>query len=204
MALFVAGMLLVGLLMAPRYLRYLHRLNSTELLVITIVGVCFGAALLGARLGFSVALGAFLVGALIAETPQVAWVLRSMAPIRDMFTAIFFVSVGMLLDPRLLADFAWPIAVVTLVTIAGKFASYAFATLLTGYGPQTALRVGLGLAQIGEFSFIIARLGEASQVTSSFLYPVAVSVSGVTIVIMPLLMHHADDIVRILTRRRFP
>lgn len=197
---FMVGALILGLWLVPPLLRYLQRFQSSELLVITVLGLCFGGSLLAARMGFSVALGAFLMGAIIADTPQAQAVIHRMEPIRDMFTAIFFVSVGMLLDPRLLAAFAWPIALITLVTIVGKVVSCACATRLAGYAPDTALRVGLGLAQIGEFSFIIARLGEATQVTSSFLYPIAVSVSGLTTLTTPLLMSQTENIVSFLSR----
>ncbi len=205
---FIAGTLLLGRWVVPRILQYLERYQSGELLGVTVLGICFGVSLLAAQLGFSVALGAFLIGAVMAETPQAQAIIHRIEPIRDMFTAIFFVSVGMLLEPKLLIDFAWPIAIVTVVTIVGKVASCSFATLLTGHNPYVALQVGLGLAQIGEFSFIIARLGETTQVTSSFLYPLAVSVSVLTTLTTPLLMRQVEGIsgllVRLSPKRLFP
>lgn len=194
---FVGVTLVLGLTLVPRLLNYLSRFYSSELLVVTVLGLCFGVSLAGTKLGLSVALGAFLIGAIIAETPQAPSVIQHTEPIRDMFTAIFFVSVGMLIDPALLGSSIWPIIWITLATIVGKVASCSLATLLTGYGIDTSLRVGLGLAQIGEFSFIIARLGEATQVTSAFLYPIAVSVSSLTTLTTPLLMRQADRVVEL-------
>lgn len=135
---FVLVTLLIGLWAAPRLLRYLQRYESGELLVVTTLGMCFGLSLLAAKLGFSVALGAFLMGAIIAETPQVGRVIERVEPVRDMFTAIFFVSVGLLLDPRVLVQYAWPIAAITVVTIFGKVLSCSLATFLTGYPPASA------------------------------------------------------------------
>jgi CPA2 family monovalent cation:H+ antiporter-2 len=202
MASFLAIMLLLCLGLVPRLLRTLERFKSHELTVIMALGLCFGVSLAADLWGLSVAVGAFLIGAVIAETPQAPEVIRRIEPIRDMFTALFFVSVGMLFDPKVLAQFALPIACIVLVTIIGKVASCSAATYLAGYRPDTALRVGLGLAQIGEFSFIIAAMGETSGVTSPFLYPIAVSVSGVTALTTPLLMSRADPIVAWLTRVR--
>jgi CPA2 family monovalent cation:H+ antiporter-2 len=197
---FVGGTLLIGLWLVPPLLRYVRRLQSDEMLIVTVLGLCFGVSLIAAKLGFSVALGAFLIGAIVAETRHVRDIVHRMEPIRDMFTAIFFVSVGMLLDPALLIRYAWPILAITLATIFGKVLSCSFATFLTGYEPTTSVRVGLGLAQIGEFSFIIARLGEATRVTSPFLYPIAVSVSGITTVTTPFLMRFSERIVAFLAR----
>jgi CPA2 family monovalent cation:H+ antiporter-2 len=191
---FVLGVVFVGLILVPKVLAYIEKFENTEMLVITVLGLCFGVSLLAAKSGFSVALGAFLIGATIAETKQVKEVLHKMEPIRDMFTAIFFVSVGMLLAPKTLGEYALPIAVVTIVTILGKIFSCSIATFLTGHNPPTSLKVGLGLAQIGEFSFIIAMLGESTGVTSPFLYPIAVSVSGITALTTPLLMNNSGPI----------
>ncbi len=195
---FIAGILFFGFLLVPRLLRYIEKFENAEMIVITVLGLCFGASLLAAKAGFSVALGAFLMGAIIAETKQVKAVVHKMEPIRDMFTAIFFVSVGMLLSPQIIAQYAFPILVITLVTIFGKIFACSLATFLTGYNTQTSLKVGLGLAQIGEFSFIIAMLGESTGVTAPFLYPIAVAVSGITALTTPLLMRNDTFLVKML------
>lgn len=195
---FVGGVLFFGFLITPRLLRYIARFENAEMMVITVLGLCFGISLLAAKFGFSVALGAFLIGAVIAETKQAEDIIHKIDPIRDMFTAIFFVSVGMLLDPQTVLRFWWPILVITLVTIIGKVFSCSLGAFLTGYKSETALKVGLGLAQIGEFSFIIARLGESTQVTSPVLYPIAVSVSGITALTTPFLMRSTAPIIKLL------
>lgn len=197
---FIAGILLLGTLLVPRILNYIQTFQSSEMMTISVLGLCFGVSLLAAKFGFSVALGAFLIGAVIAETRQAQFINRHLEAIRDMFTAFFFVSVGMLLNPQIVVKFAVPIAVITVVTILGKVFSCSAATFLAGDRPSTAFRVGLGLAQIGEFSFIIARLGESTAVTSSFIFPIAVAVSGITTMTTPLLMKYADPLVTVGSR----
>ncbi len=194
--LFVGGVLLAGHLLVPRLLRYVAQFQSAEMLVITVLGLCFGVSLAAAKFGFSVALGAFLIGAVIAETKQGIEVTHKIEPIRDMFTAIFFVSVGMMLSPAIIAQYWVLILVLTVGTIIGKVFACSSATFLMGYNAETSLKVGLGLAQIGEFSFIIAQLGESTGVTSQFLYPIAVSVSGITTVTTPFLMRNTGPIIR--------
>ncbi len=197
---FVSAVIISGFLFIPRFLRYVDRFKSREMMTVSILGLCFAASLAAAKLGFSVALGAFLVGAIIAETRQAKAVIHHMEPLRDMFTAIFFVSVGMMIKPSVLADLWLPILVITLVTILGKLFSISLGTFFAGYNSEVALRVGLGLSQIGEFSFIIAALGESTKVTSDFLYPVAVSVSGVTTLTTPILMKNTVPIIEWLHR----
>lgn len=200
---FIVGILFVGFLIVPRILSYIHSFKSSEMMVITVLGLCFGASLMAAKMEFSVALGAFLIGAVIAETKQSKFILRHFESIRDMFTAVFFVSVGMLLDPKVVVDFAVPILIITFITIIGKIVSCTLATFLTGDKPETAFKVGLGLAQIGEFSFIIANLGENTKVTSSFIFPIAVAVSSLTTLSTPFLMKYSDVIID-KTRRKLP
>lgn len=197
---FMAGVLFFGFLIVPRLLRYLAGFENAEMTIIAVLGLCFAASISAAWFGFSVALGAFLIGAVIAETKQAKDVIHKMEPIRDMFTAIFFVSVGMLISPATVAQYWLPILVLTLATVVGKLVSCSVATFATGYSAETSLKVGLGLAQIGEFSFIIARLGEGHGVTSPFLYPIAVAVSSVTTLTTPVLVRNHVPITRFLLR----
>ncbi|HTL46441.1 MAG TPA: cation:proton antiporter [Verrucomicrobiae bacterium] len=197
---FILAVLFLGFWLAPRALRFIERFESNETLIVAILGFCFGVSLAAAKCGFSVALGAFLAGAILAETEHVKKIVHLMEPIRDMFTAVFFVSVGMLLDPKVMMEFRAPILALTLVTIAAKIMSCSAATFLAGYNVTTAFKVGLGLAQIGEFSFIIARLGEDRGVTSPFLFPIAVSISGITTLTTPFLMKNNEAAVRGLSR----
>jgi monovalent cation:H+ antiporter-2, CPA2 family len=197
---FIAAILFVGALFLPRALAYLYTFQSSEMMIVAVLGLCFGTSLVAAKMGFSVALGAFLIGAVMAETRQAKFIIRHMESIRDMFTAVFFVAIGMLLVPATIVQYAVPIAIITVVTIIGKVFSCAFAAFLTGSNPTTALRVGLGLAQIGEFSFIIAQMGETSGATSSFIFPIAVAVSCITTLSTPFLMKYADPITRSVAR----
>ena len=192
---FIVIGLAVSALIVPKLLTYIRSLRVHETLVVTVLGLAFGSSLLAAKAGFSAALGAFLMGAVIAETRHAHEVIGRMEPLRDMFTAVFFVSVGMLIDPKIIVEYALPITVITIATIFGKIAACSLGAFLAGHSGTNSLKVGLGLAQIGEFSFIIARLGQTLNVTSAFLYPIAVSVSAITALTTPLLMKNTPVIV---------
>lgn len=193
--LFLAGVLVVGLLAVPPLVRYVDRRHGVEILLITSLGLCFGVSLLALELGYSVALGAFLIGAVVAETREHGKIESLVAPVRDMFSAVFFVAVGMLIDPPMLIEHALPIVVVTLAVVIGKVVTCTLGTFLAGHDPRTSAKVGMGLAQIGEFSFIIAALGLTLGVTSSFIYPIAVMVSAITTLLTPYLIRSSDPLV---------
>ncbi|MCW2573748.1 MAG: potassium transporter [Frankiales bacterium] len=197
---FLGVLLVVGLIAVPRLLNYVAKFRSDEMLLITVVGLCFGVSLLAVKLEYSVALGAFLIGAIIAEARQIAKIEALTHPVRDLFSAVFFVSIGLLIDPVLLVKYAGPILIISLVVVVGQIVSCTFGTFIAGNDKATSLRVGMGLAQIGEFSFIIAAMGLTKGVTSDFLYPIAVAVSGVTTVLTPYLIRSADPLVRWLDR----
>ena len=192
---FLGILLVAGLILVPRLLNYVARFKSNEMLLITVLGLCFGVSLLAVRLEYSVALGAFLIGAVIAEARPIARIETLLEPLRDMFSAVFFVSIGLLIDPVLLGHYAGPILVITAVVVVGQVLSCSLGVFLAGHDRQTSLRVGMGLAQIGEFSFIIAALGMSLKVTSSFLYPIAVAVSALTTLITPYLIKNSDSII---------
>ena len=200
LAVFFAMVLVGGLLFVPRLLDHLEREKSDEMLLISALGLCFGVALLASLLGYSVALGAFLIGAVIAETRQLHKIEYLTAPVRDMFSAIFFVTIGMLIEPKMLWQYAVPIAVISFVVIVGKVVTCSFGTFVGGRDLRTSLCVGMGLAQIGEFSFIIASLGLTLKVTSSFLYPIAVAVSFITTLVTPYLIRATDPMAAWLDR----
>jgi CPA2 family monovalent cation:H+ antiporter-2 len=197
---FMATALLVGIFSIPRLLTFVASFQRSEMLTVTVLGLAFGLAVLGAHLGFSVALGAFLMGAIMAEATEAHAIVERIGPIREMFTAVFFVATGMLLDPLLVADLWGVILLLTALTVVGKIVSCSFGTFLAGYPGQVALPVGLGMAQIGEFSFIIANLGRTSGVTSGTLYPIAVAVSSVTTLLTPYLLRSARATTAVLTR----
>lgn len=195
LGIFLAVTLVAGLLGVPRLIGYVARFKSNEMLIITVLGLCFGVSLLSAKLGYSVALGAFVIGAVIAEAREIHRIEALLEPVRDMFSAIFFVAIGLLIDPKLLVTYWQPVVVITLAVVVGKVLTCSFGSFVGGNDTRTSLRVGMGLAQIGEFSFIIASLGVALEVTSAFLYPIAVAVSAITTLLTPYLIKSADGAV---------
>ncbi|MBF8724270.1 MULTISPECIES: cation:proton antiporter [Pseudomonas] len=194
LSLFMIVALVVGILLVPRLLAYVAKFESNEMLLITVLGLCFGFCLLVVKLEYSMVLGAFLIGAIMAESRQLLKIERLIEPVRDLFSAIFFVAIGLMIDPRVLVDYAWPIAVITVAVVLGKMLSCGMGAFIAGNDGRTSLRVGMGLSQIGEFSFIIAALGMTLQVTSDFLYPVAVAVSAITTLLTPYLIRAADPL----------
>ncbi|AVE06256.1 cation:proton antiporter [Pseudomonas sp. R11F] len=194
LSLFMIVALVIGILLVPRLLAYVAQFDSNEMLLITVLGLCFGFCLLVVKLEYSMVLGAFLIGAIMAESRQLLKIERLIEPVRDMFSAIFFVAIGLMIDPQILLQYAWPIAVITVAVVLGKMLSCGLGAFIAGNDGRTSLRVGMGLSQIGEFSFIIAALGMTLQVTSDFLYPVAVAVSAITTLLTPYLIRGADPL----------
>ncbi len=201
LTLFMAVSLVVGLLLVPRVVDYIARVSRDDVLLVAVLGLCFGFCLLVTEMGYSVALGAFMIGAIVGESQSVMRIERIIGPVRDMFSAIFFVAIGMLIDPAMLKLYWLPILVVTIVVVLGKVITCSFGTFIAGNDGRTSLRVGMGLAQIGEFSFVIASLGLTLKVTSSFLYPVAVAVSAITTFLTPYLIRASDPLANVLARR---
>jgi len=189
---FIVLFLLVGLSLVPRFMRRVARLRNKETLGIVTLGFCLGGSLVASWFGFSVALGAFLTGAVVAASNELGPIEDWVHPVRDMFSAIFFVSSGMLIQPSLLWEYKVPILIATAVALAGKIFSGTFGSLLAGYPLQTSFKVGVGLARLGEFSFVIASLGASLSLTSSFLYPVAISVAALTTFSTPYFIRHSD------------
>jgi monovalent cation:H+ antiporter-2, CPA2 family len=192
LSIFLGSVLVFGLLTVPFLLRFVSRFRSSEMLLITSLALCFGVSLLALKLEYSVALGAFLIGAVVAEAREHGKVETLIEPVRDMFSAIFFVAIGMLIDPRVLKDHAMAILLITLAVVVGKVSACALGAFLAGHSPRMSVKVGMGLAQIGEFSFIIASLGLTLGVISDFLYPITVAVSAVTTLLTPYLMRVSD------------
>ena len=201
LGIFLTVVLVVGLIAVPRLIGYVARFKSNEMMIVTVLGLCFGVSLLAAKLGYSVALGAFIIGAVIAEAREIHRIEALIAPVRDMFSAVFFVAIGLLIDPALLVVYWQPILVITLAVIVGKVLTCSFGAFVGGNDTRTSLRVGMGLAQIGEFSFIIASLGVTLKVTSGFLYPIGVAVSVVTTLVTPYLIKSSDGLVGWFDRR---
>lgn len=194
LGLFVVVALVLGLLWLPRLVDYVAASGRSEMLLVTSLGICFGAALLAESAGFSVALGSFVAGAIVAEAKAAKRVEHLIEPVRDMFGALFFVAIGMLIRPDLLIRYVVPIVLVAAAVVIGKTLAVTFGGVIAGNDGRTSLRAGLGLAQIGEFSFVIAGVGLASGVTSDFLYPIAVAASVLTAFVTPYLMRSSDRI----------
>jgi monovalent cation:H+ antiporter-2, CPA2 family len=188
---FLVGLLVVGLLVVPRAVRAIVRLNRPETTLVASIGLCFGIALLAQSFGYSVALGAFIAGSLVAESGVQKEVEHLVTPVRDMFAAVFFVSVGMSIDPALIRTHAAAVATLTAVVVVGKLVGVSLGAFLSGSSTRTSIEAGMSLAQIGEFSFIIAALGLSLRATGDFLYPIAVAVSGITTLLTPWLIRGA-------------
>jgi CPA2 family monovalent cation:H+ antiporter-2 len=191
LAMFLVGLIVVGLLLIPRTVRAIVRMNRPETTLIASMGICFAAALLAYSFGYSVALGAFIAGSLVAESGEEHTVAHLIEPVRDVFAAIFFVAVGMLIDPELIAEYWVPVVVFTIAVIVGQVVIVTISAFLTGYATRTSLQAGMSLAQIGEFSFIIAGIGISTGATRDFLYPMAVAVSAITTLTTPWLIRGA-------------
>ncbi len=203
---FLAAFLAVGMLVVPRFMRFVVNMKRAEITLVVSMGLCFGAAVLVQAIGYSVALGAFLAGALVAESGEAKVVERLAEPVRDMFLAVFFVSVGMMIVPELVVQH-WPaVAGFTLLVVLGKIAAVSFASFLTGAGIRTSVQTAMSMAQIGEFSFIIAAAGVASGATPASHYPIVVAVSALTTLTTPWLIRFADPVAAWIDRnlpRRF-
>jgi CPA2 family monovalent cation:H+ antiporter-2 len=201
LAAFLASLLFVGVLTVPRLVRAVVRLNRPETTLVASVGICFACALLARAFGYSVALGAFLAGALVAESGLEKRIERLVKPLCDVFAAVFFVSVGMMIDPLLIGRHWIPVVVFLFLVVAGKVVGVTFGTFLAGYGVRTSVQAGMSLAQIGEFSFIIASLGLSSGATREFLYPVAVTVSAATTLLTPWMIRWSAPVATRIDRR---
>jgi len=198
---FLAALLVGGLFLVPRLVRLVARVGESETLLVTSIGICFAAALLALAFGYSVALGAFIAGSLVGESGEGSRIELLITPVRDVFVAIFFVAVGTLIDPRLVAaHWAFVLALIALVVV-GKVIAVTVAAFLTGSAPRTSVEAGMSLAQIGEFSFIIAGVGAATGTTRPYLYPVAVAVSALTTFATPWLIRAAQPVALYVDRK---
>lgn len=196
---------LVGLYVIPTLLRVTRKLMTDETLVIVALGLCCAMAWISTAVGFSSAFGAFVMGSILAETIEVERIERVVAPVKNLFGAIFFVSVGMLVDPHVLVAYALPIIVLVVAIMVGQGVLGTFSYMLSGQPLKTAMRCGFSMAQVGEFAFIIASLGLSLKVISDFIYPVIVAVSVVTTFITPYMIRAAvpayNGFTKILPRR---
>jgi monovalent cation:H+ antiporter-2, CPA2 family len=184
----------IGIYVLPTLIKKITPLLSEETSLIVSIGLCLLMVMIASQVGFSPALGAFIMGSLIAETSQGHRIELLIRPVRDLFAAIFFVSVGLLINPLILQNYSKEILIITLVTVFGKFISSTIAGVVSGVSIKRSVQVGMSLSQIGEFSFIIATLGMTLKVTSEFLYPIAVVVSAITTFTTPFLIRSSDGV----------
>ncbi|MCD8092362.1 MAG: cation:proton antiporter [Bacteroides sp.] len=182
----------VGIYLIPVLLKRCRKLMSEETLLIVSLGLCFGMVVMAAHTGFSAAFGAFIMGSILAETVEAESIERLVKPVKDLFGAIFFVSVGMMVDPAMIVEYAVPIMVLALAVLIGQSLFGTLGVLLSGQPLKTAMQCGFSLTQIGEFAFIIASLGVSLHVTSHFLYPIVVAVSVITTFITPYMIRLAE------------
>jgi CPA2 family monovalent cation:H+ antiporter-2 len=198
---FLAGLVGIGILIVPRFVRAIVKSERTDTMLVGVIGLCFAAAFLAYTFGYSVALGAFIMGSLVAESGEAIRVERLVHPVRDMFVAIFFVSVGSLIDPRVIADHWVAVLVLSVLVITGKVIAVSAGSFITGNGLRHSIQTGMSLAQIGEFSFIIAGVGLAAGTIRGFIYPVAVAVSAITTLATPWLIRGSEPFAMFVDRK---
>ncbi|MFC2016545.1 cation:proton antiporter [Chloroflexota bacterium] len=201
LGIFVVASLGLGALVVPRIMEFTHRFHSKEALLITSLGLCFAMALLSKYLGLSVAAGAFLMGAIIGDTKHSEEIIETVTPIRDMFAALFFVAIGMLINVAQVKDFIGPAIIVSIVFMLGKIFGNTLATSITGHDNRTTLQVGMGMPQMGEFSLAIAKVGIDRGVLTSPLYPVIAVATAITSLLAPYVTRSADTVAEFLNRR---
>ena len=180
-----------GIFIIPTVLKKTKHLLTDEMLLIISLALCLTMVSLAANVGFSPALGAFIMGSIIAETTQAEHIEHLVKPVKDLFGAVFFVSVGMLIEPEALYEHAIPVVILSFVTIFGQSISSTLGALLSGQPLKDSIRTGMSLSQIGEFSFIIATLGVTLKATNTFLYPIVVAVSAVTVFTTPFMIKYS-------------
>ena len=192
--------LIVGIFAVPLFLKQVRKLINNEVLLVVSLGLCCAMAVFSTKVGFSSAFGAFIMGSILAETIEAEKIEKLVEPVKNLFGAIFFVSVGMLVDPKILVDYAGPIALLVLTILVGQAVFGTFSFMLGGESLKSAMRCGFSMAQIGEFSFIIASLGLSLGVISDFLYPVVVAVSVITTFLTPYMIRLATPVYSRLER----
>lgn len=191
---FIVLWFILGIYLLPTLLRKIKSLVDDEILLILSIGLCLGMVLIAVNVGFSAELGAFVMGSLIAETTAAEKVEHVLKSVKDLFAAIFFVSIGMMINPESMVTYAVPILVITLLTIFGKMFSSSLGALISGQPLKQSVQVGMSMAQIGEFAFIVATLGMSLGVISDFLFPVAVGVSAITTFTTPYMIKLSEPL----------
>lgn len=201
---FLALWFIMGIFLLPTFLKRNKKLMDEENLLILSVGLCLGMVVLATQVGFSAELGAFIMGSIIAETTSAEKIEHIIKPVKDLFGAVFFISVGMLIDPVTIMEYKWPVLIVTFLTLFGKLFSTTIGALLSGQPLKQSIQVGMSMAQIGEFAFIVATLGLSLGVISPFLFPVAVGASAITTFTTPYLIKWSEPLYYVIVKRLPP
>ncbi len=201
LGLFLVFCFIVGIYLVPSLLQLCRKYLNDETLLVVSLGLCLTMVMIAVFAGFSSALGAFIMGSLLAETVEAERIERLVKPVKDLFGAVFFVSVGMMIDPQMLWEYKIPILLLTLIVMGGQITFGTFGVLLSGQPLKVAVQSGFSLAQIGEFAFILAALGQSLKVTDSFLYPIVVAVSVITTFFTPYMIRFSEPAYRRLEGR---
>lgn len=192
---------IIGIYLVPTLLRRINNFLNDEMLLLITLAMCFGMVWLATYCGFSSALGAFIMGSILAETAIVERIEHNMKPLKDFFGAVFFVSVGMMVNPAMFIEYAFPIGVITFIVIVGKVAFSCFGFIVSGQSLQTAVHGAFSLAQVGEFAFIIASLGMSIGVLNEHVYPIIVAVSVITTFLTPMMIKFAEPTFNAVKKR---
>ena len=191
---------LMGIFIIPTLLKKIKNLLDEETYLILSIGLCLVMVVIATQVGFSAELGAFIMGSILAETTSAEKIEHTFKPVKDLFGAVFFVSVGMMINPAIIVEYGWIVLAVTLLTIFGKLFSTTLGAIFSGQPLKQAVQVGMSMAQIGEFAFIVATLGMSLGVISDFLFPVAVGASAITTFTTPYMIKYSDNFYNFLVR----
>ena len=201
LGLFLVFCFIVGIYLVPSLLHLCRKYLNDETLLVVSLGLCLTMVMIAVFAGFSSALGAFIMGSLLAETVEAERIERLVKPVKDLFGAVFFVSVGMMIDPQMLWEYKIPILLLTLIVMVGQISFGTFGVFLSGQPMKVAVQSGFSLAQIGEFAFILAALGQSLKVTDQFLYPIVVAVSVITTFFTPYMIRFSEPAYNWLNER---
>ncbi len=190
----------IGIYLVPTFLDKITRFLNDEMLLLITISLCFGMVLLATYSGFSSALGAFLMGSILAETQLIHRIEKNMQPLKDFFGAVFFVSVGMMVNPAMFIEYAVPILAITFIVIVGKVIFSCLGFVIAGQPLKTSILCGFSLAQVGEFAFIIASLGMSIKVLDAKVYPIIVAVSVITTFLTPMMIKSAEPFYKFLLK----
>ena len=197
---FLALWFLMGIFLIPTFLKKVKKLLDDETYLVLSVGLCLVMVVIATQVGFSAELGAFIMGSILAETTSAEKIEHTFKPVKDLFGAVFFVSVGMMINPAIIVEYGWIVLGVTLLTIFGKLFSTTLGAILSGQSLRQSVQVGMSMAQIGEFAFIVATLGMSLGVISDFLFPVAVGASAITTFTTPYMIKYSENFYNLLVK----